>query len=128
VKIAAWMVTACIAGWLVVAAMVPGRQTPAAALAGMAGPLAMAAGSWVLAERTFRRNPERLTGVMAALFVAKMVFVALYVAVVVRVMAVPAVPFAISFTAYFIGLYSVEAVCLRRLFARDAGNVETLRS
>jgi hypothetical protein len=128
-KTAAWMIAASVGGWLAAAGVTADRQIGVALFAGMIGPLAMAAGSWLVAERTFRRTPEQLTGAMAALFVGKMVFVALYIAVAVRAMAVRPLPFAISFTIYFIALYSAEAFCLRRLFAGGADAAAgTLRS
>ena len=40
-----------------------------------------------------------------------------YVAVVIKVLSQPAVPFAVSFTSAFIALYLIEALALRRLFA-----------
>jgi hypothetical protein len=93
---------------------------PAAAIViGMFGPLAAASGSWVVAERTFRRQPERLTSVMAGAFGAKLVFFGAYVAVALRALAVPPVPFVVSFTSYFIALYLTEALLLRHLFATE---------
>ena len=47
----------------------------------MFGPLAAAAVSWVLTERTYTREPERLTALMIGAFGAKMVFFGAYVAV-----------------------------------------------
>jgi hypothetical protein len=88
-----------------------------AALFGLAGPLAVAAISWVLMVRTHRRNPGALTGLMIAGFVGKMVFFGAYVAVVIKGLSQPAVPFALSFAGSFIALHLIEALALRRLFA-----------
>lgn len=88
-----------------------------ALLLGLAGPLAAAVASWVLSERTFRRRPAALTSVMIAAFAAKLVFFGAYVAVMIGVLSLPAVPFAASFTSSFIVLHLVEALALRRLFA-----------
>jgi hypothetical protein len=50
-------------------------------------------------------------------FVVKMVFFGAYVAVVLKGLAQPAVPFAVSFTGSFVTLYLIEALALRRLFS-----------
>jgi hypothetical protein len=88
----------------------------AAVVLGIAGPLVVAAGSWMLAERTWRREPERLTAVMMAAFAGKLVFFAAYVALMLSVLSLPPIPFVASFTASFITLHLVEALALRRLF------------
>jgi hypothetical protein len=54
---------------------------------------------------------------MAAGFALKMIFFGAYVAVMLRVMRVRPFPFVVSFTGYFIGLYLMEALFLRRLFS-----------
>jgi len=110
------MVAAGLVSWLA-ATIGFGAQTSTATLLGMAGPLAVAVLSWVLAERAYRREPASLTGVMMTGFVAKMVFFGAYVAVVVKGLSQPAVPFAVSFTGSFIALHLIEALALRRLFA-----------
>jgi hypothetical protein len=84
---------------------------------GMAAPLVAATISWVLAERTYRQDPERLTRVMVGGFAAKMAFFGAYVTVVITGLHLQPVPFVASFTGYFIGLYLIEALLLRRLFA-----------
>jgi hypothetical protein len=87
-------------------------------LFGLAGPLLVATGSWILIERVYRLSPERLTGVMAAGFAGKMVFFGAYVVVALTVLSLRPIPFVASFTSAFIGLHLIEALCLRRLFAR----------
>jgi hypothetical protein len=87
-----------------------------AVVLGIVGPLLVAAGSWVAAERTWRREPQRLTAVMMAAFAGKMVFFAAYVAFMLTVLSLRPVPFVASFTASFIALHLVEALALRRLF------------
>jgi hypothetical protein len=86
----------------------------------MAGPLAAAIATWVLVERTYALRPERLTGLMVAAFGAKMVFFGAYVTLMLTVVGVRPTPFVASFTAYFIGLYAIEALCMQRLFAAGA--------
>ena len=89
-------------------------------LLGMAAPLAIAATTVVLVEHTYRRDPRQVTPVLAKVFVAKMMLVGVYVAVVLRGLSVAVVPFIVSFTAYFIGLYVFEFACLRRTFCLEA--------
>ncbi len=105
-----------ILSWLVAAAVLD-RQTSREVLLGMLGPLAVAIGAWMLMERTYRRQPERLTGVMAMALVGKMVFFGAYITVMLRVLSLRTVPFVVSFTSYFIGLLVIQALALRRLLA-----------
>jgi hypothetical protein len=98
------------------AATVLARSGPELFL-GMVAPLVVATLTWVLAERTFRRNPERLTALMVTAFGAKMVFFGAYVAIGLKVLSLRPIPFVVSFTSYFVVLHLAEALCLRRLFA-----------
>ena len=111
-----WMVGLSGLSWLAAAALL-GPQARLEVLYGMLGPLAMVSGSWVLMERAYRRSPERLTTVMVAAFAGKLVFFGAYVAVMLRVLSLRPRPFVSSFTGYFITLYLIEALYLRRLFA-----------
>jgi hypothetical protein len=111
-----WMVGVSGVSWLVAAALLDARAR-IEVLYGMLGPLAMVVGSWLLMERAYRRNPERLTGVMVAAFAGKLVFFGAYVAVMLRVLSLRPRTFVASFTTYFIALYLIEALYLRRLFA-----------
>jgi hypothetical protein len=86
-----------------------------AVVLGVVGPLLVASASWVIAERTWRREPQRLTAVMAAAFGGKMVFFAAYVAFMLSVLSLRPVPFVASFTTAFIALHLAEALALRRL-------------
>ena len=96
---------------------ITGRQVGKEVVFGMLGPLVAAGVSWALVERTYLRSPERLTGLMIGGFATKMVFFGGYVAVMLKVLALHPVPFVVSFTGYFIVLYAVEALLMRRLFA-----------
>jgi len=111
-----WMIGAGLATWLA-ATLGFGAETVTATFYGMAAPLVIAVTTWLLAEQTYRRNPVALTGLMMAGFVGKMVFFGAYVAVVIKVLSQPPVPFAVSFTGAFIALHLIEALALRRLFA-----------
>lgn len=94
-----------------------GTRFGAELVLGMVAPLVIAVGTWVLIEQTHRRTPERVTGLMVAGFAAKMVFFGVYVAVMLKGLALQPVPFVASFTGYFIALHVMEAFALRRLFA-----------
>ena len=96
---------------------IAGRETGAGVLLGMLAPLGAAGVSWVLIERTFKRDPQQLTALMISAFVAKMLFFGAYVALILEVVGVRPVPFVVSFTGYFIALYLTEALLMRRLFA-----------
>jgi CHASE2 domain-containing sensor protein len=115
-KPAAWMVGASLASWVIVAAMVDGR-TRVEVLLGMLGPLAVVSATWVLMARTYRQDPEALTSLMVAAFGFKLVFFGGYVAVMLGWLGLRPVPFVASFTSYFVGLYLIEALYLRRLFS-----------
>jgi hypothetical protein len=86
-------------------------------LLGMAAPLAMAVGSWIAVERTYERDPGSVTAVMIGGFAVKMVFFGAYVIIALGGLHVRPAPFVASFTAYFVGLYALEALYLKRLFA-----------
>ena len=114
-KIVAWMmgssavtVVAASAGW---------PQYGREIALGMAGPLAIVCGSWMLIERVYRRDPASLTALLMAGFAAKMVLFGAYVAVMLKVLALRPMPFVLSFTSYFVALYAFEAVGLMRLMA-----------
>lgn len=93
---------------------------------GMLAPLAAAVLSWVCVARTFHHSPGRVTNVMLVAFGVKLVFFGVYVAVMLRGLALRPVPFMLGFTAYFIGLHAAEAWWLQRLFSSgsDARNAE----
>lgn len=110
-----WMIAAGVLT-SVAATGVGGAAVHPEIVLGMAGPLAATGATWVLAERTFRAAPGQLTGVMLAALLAKMVFFAGYVAIMLRVVGLRPTPFVVSFTCYFIGLYAMEALFLSRLF------------
>jgi hypothetical protein len=112
-----WMIGVCGASWLAAAFLFGAIEREV--LLGMLGPLGVACLTWVLAERTYRMNPERLTSLMLKAFAGKMVFFAAYVALMLSVLMVRPVPFVASFSGYFIALHLMEALRLRRMFAED---------
>ena len=111
----AWMAGASIVSWLV-ASRVMGAEANPEVLYGMLAPLVVAVVSWVVVERTYRANPERLMRVMVEGLALKAVFFGAYVVGMLRVVGLRPVPFVVSFTSYFIALHVTEAVFLRRLF------------
>ena len=111
----AWMVGASIVSWLIVS-RVAGPDANPEVLYGMLAPLVVAVVSWIVIERTYRSNPERLTHVMVGGFAVKALFLGAYVAGMLRLIGLRPVPFVVSFTSYFIALHVTEAMFLRRLF------------
>jgi hypothetical protein len=110
----AWMAGASVASWLAVSALGDDRVNPEA-LWGMLGPLVSACVAWISMVRAHRSAPERLTAVMMVGFALKLLFFGVYVAVMVRVVGLRLVPFVTVFTGYFIALYAMQALFLRRL-------------
>jgi hypothetical protein len=99
------------------AVAIAGQSWAVEVLLGMLAPLLAASVSWVLTERTYTRDPQRLNGLMLNAFGAKMLFFGGYVGVMLRVVGLRPAPFVVSFTGYFIALYVTEALLMRRLFA-----------
>ena len=102
--------------WSIAAIMVD-RRTGIEILLGMLGPLVATTATWVLVERIYKQRAEVLTTVMATAFVAKIVFFGAYIAVIILLFRFRPIPFVLSFTSYFIALYLMEALYLRRLFS-----------
>jgi hypothetical protein len=119
-KVVAWMVAASLLSWLAIAALVDARARTAT-LFGMIAPLGVAAASWLMAERAWRRNPESLTSLMIGAFVGKMVFFGVYVAAMLKGLSVAPMPFVISFASYFIALHLAEALALKWMFEGAGG-------
>lgn len=111
-----WMTGVSLGSWLAIGAIGGDRVNPEA-LYGMLGVLVAACVTWVAVDRTWRAAPERLTGVLAIGFAAKLVFFGVYVAAMLRLLAVRPVPFAALFVSYLIALYAMEALFLKRLTA-----------
>jgi hypothetical protein len=116
-KSLAWMAGTGVGSWLAMTAI--RSEANPEALLGMAGPLLAACASWVAVERTHAAAPERVMGVMLTAFMVKMLFFGVYVAAMLRGLELRRTPFVVSFTVYFIALYAMEALFLKRLF--DSG-------
>jgi hypothetical protein len=111
------MIIACLASALSVAAVVD-PLTGRAVVAGMAGPLVSACGTWALIDRTLRADAGALMSRLLGAFLVKVVLYLSYVFVIVQILGMPVTPFALSFTTYFIVLHQTEALLLRRRTAR----------
>jgi hypothetical protein len=115
-KAAGWMIAGGLGSALLVA-FGSGWAAGVEVLLGMLAPLAAVSVSWVLTERAYRRDPAGLMPLMMSAFAAKVVFFGGYVALMLKVVGLRPVPFVVSFTSYFIALYLIEALLMRRLFA-----------
>ncbi len=101
---------------------VTGLVAPSAlgpAFLGMAAPLLVGLATIRLVEETARTDLERLAGRMTVAFVVKMVFYAVYVSIVIGALRVAPLPFAVSFTVYFVTLQLAGALYLRSLLTES---------
>ncbi len=121
-NLARWMVVGSVISWLAVTA-IAGPATRLEVFLGMLGPLLVTVVSWVMADRTYRTAPERLTPLTVTSFALKLVFFGGYMALALAWLGLAPVPFVASFTAYYITLHMTEAAGLRRLFAGPAAPV-----
>lgn len=113
------LVAVCVvSSGLCAVVLAPGAA--AAAVLGMAAPLAVGVATILLVDQTARTDFLRLTARMTRAFIAKMVFYPLYVLVVIGVLAIDPVPFGISFTLYFVALQITEALYFKGVFAQTA--------
>ena len=108
-----WLVGAGVMSWLAISGIASTLNPEL--FWGMAGPLVTTVGTWIAVARTRAAAPERLHGVMMTGFALKVVFFGVYVVVMLRLLAMRPIPFVVSFTGYFIALYAMEALFLRRL-------------
>jgi len=82
-------------------------------------PLLLAIVTLILVERTYRKAPQKLTSLMTKAFMGKMLFYGVYVSVIVGFYSFQALPFAVSFTVYFIGLHLTEALYFQAVFRAE---------
>lgn len=108
------MAGAAIGSWLLVTVIGGDRVNPET-LFGMAGPLVAVCASWIATQRTHRSAPERVLAVMIVWFALKFVFFGLYVTVMLKLLSLRPVPFVVAFVSYFIALYAMQALFLKRL-------------
>ena len=117
-KIQVCILFSCIGSWALVSFMFP--QAAVEIFLGMLGPLLLAIGTLILVERTYRKAPRKLTSLMTQAFFGKMLFYGVYVGVIVGFYSFQALPFAVSFTVYFIGLHLTEALYFQALFRAES--------
>jgi len=110
-----WMVSLSVASWLILVGIV-GLDFLPELTAGMVGPLAVVAASWTIIARAHKFGPARVQQALLSAFIVKALFFALYVVTMVELVGVRTVPFAVCFAGYFIGLYAMQALWMRRLF------------
>ena len=108
------MAGAAIGSWLVVSA-IGGDSVNPESLFGMTGPLAAMCLSWLALLRAHRTQPEQVLAVMIVWFALKFVFFGAYVAVMLQLLSLRPVPFVVAFVSYFIALYAMQALFLKRL-------------
>jgi hypothetical protein len=114
----ATMVAAGVVSWACMAAVLGDPVNPEL-LFGMLGPLLVATLSWVVVARAWAVRPEGVFGVLLGGMAIKLVFLAAYAYVMLRVVALRPVPFVASFTGYFIALHNIEALFMKRLFTSE---------
>ena len=113
------LITMMGAGLLVglMATSLLGMPVVAETALGTLGPLVAACGSWIVIERTMKREPTQVTPMMLKLFAGKMLFFGAFVVAAVLGLRLRPVPFMVSFTSAFVVMYLLEAIYLQRLFA-----------
>ena len=114
----AWMAGAAIGSWLAVSAIGGDRVNPESAF-GMAGPLA--ATSAVVARDCCGRTAVGPSGALDVMIVGVRAEVCLLRRLMwwsmLRLLELEPVPFVTAFVKYFIGLYAMQALFLKRLTA-----------
>jgi len=117
------MIGVGLLSWLIVAGVAGTRANPEV-LYGMAGPLAVAALSWIVTERTYlsRPEPSRLIRMAVRNMAIKAVFFGTYMGVMLRVLTVRPLPFVVSFISYFLAFHLLEALFIQRLVTGGAGS------
>lgn len=109
-----WMVSGCVASWLV-AAGVTGRASEL--FLGMLAPLAAAVVTWLAIEYVQRQDPARVGRLLMGAFGVKMLFFGAYIVAVSRVDRLDLATFGVAFLCYFVALYVAQAFLIRGLGA-----------
>jgi hypothetical protein len=112
-----WMVVGCVGSWLV-AAMLFDRTSEL--FLGMIGPLVASAGTWAAIERTHRRAPAQVSGLMMGAMLAKLLFFGAYVVAISRIPGIDLQAFGVAFFVYFVSLYIAQAFLIRGLSVPQA--------
>jgi hypothetical protein len=106
------ILAACLVSW---AAVTLSGGSPVAVFFGMVGPLVAVGATWLAAEHVHRRNPAGVSSVLMAAFGLKVLFFGAYIAIITKLLDIDMMAFMASFVIYFIALYIVQAVLVRRL-------------
>jgi hypothetical protein len=106
------ILAACLVSWGIVTLS---GGSSGAVFFGMAGPLLAVGATWLAAERVHRHNPNGVGSVLMAAFAFKVLFFGAYIAIITKLSDVEITAFMASFVIYFIALYIVQAVLVRRL-------------
>jgi hypothetical protein len=85
-------------------------------LFGLLAPLLVAIISWFVVTRAYRANPAGLMSVLVTAMIVKLIVLAVYTAVMLRVFELEPVAFVATFTSSFIVFHHIEAVMMKRLF------------
>jgi hypothetical protein len=88
-------------------------------LYGLLAPLVVVVVSWSVVKRAYRANPAGLMPVLLIGMLLKLMCLAAYAAVMLRVLHLRPIPFVAAFTASFIVLHNIEALLMRRLFTSE---------
>lgn len=112
----AYMTGVGAVGYATAAGLSGEMANPEVAL-GLAGPLVSAVVSWLLMVRAAAGGQARLMALMVKAMAAKMALFGAYVVVLFVLFRPRPVPFAVSFTVFFVVLYALEALFLKRLIA-----------
>ena len=86
---------------------------------GLLAPLLVVVVSWLVMKRAYRANAAGLMPVLLVGMVLKLMFLAVYAAVMLRLLHLRPIPFVATFTASFIVLHNIEALLMRRLFMSE---------
>ncbi len=117
-KIQRYVISSCIGSWALISLMFP--QVAVEIILGMLSPLLLEIGTLILVDRTYRKAPQKLTSLMTRAFMGKMLFYGVYVSIIVGFYSFQVLPFAVSFTVYFIGLHLTEALYFQAMFRAES--------
>ncbi len=113
-RVLGYLTAYCLFSWgLIWLIVVP--EVAVATFLGMIIPLLLSIGTIVLAAKIQDKRPEKLFSFMTKAFIAKMIVYGLYTVLIVGVLSFEAVPFAISFTFYFVTLHLAATLHLRNM-------------
>jgi len=104
----------CVVSNIVAIAIFPSNVS-AEIFLGMTGPLLVAIVFTVMLTRVFRQHPERVTQLLVRGLICKMVAFGIYVVTIIFAFGLEPIPFAVSFTLYFVSLHILEVFHLQRL-------------